>query len=208
MQHLLESFAAAATAAGATAPVADVEAAGMDLLRRWREPHRAYHDVEHIEEVLGRLHELGCDAPDVLLAAWFHDAVYEARPGADEDASARLAGAELSALGVPTVAVDRVAALVRVTAGHDPAEGDGGAAALCDADLAVLASDHDRYARYAAGVRREYTHVEDEAFRSGRAAVLRHLLERPALFSTARGAQRWEARARVNLRRELDRLLG
>ena len=208
MQHRLESFAAAVTGTGATAPVADVEAAGMDLLRRWREPHRAYHDVEHLDEVLARLDELGCDAPDVLLAAWFHDAVYEGRPGLDEAASADLAAAELSALGVPHPIVDRVVALVRVTATHDPAQRDGGAAALCDADLAVLAADEDRYARYAADVRREYAHVDDEAFTTGRAAVLRRLLERPALFRTVHGAEQWEARARVNLRRELVRLVG
>lgn len=208
VQHPLESFVAAVTAAGATAPVADVEGAGVDLLRRWREPHRAYHDLEHLDEVLGRLDELGCGAPDVLLAAWFHDAVYDGRPGLDEAASADLAAAELAALGVPIRTVERVVALVHVTATHDAAPGDRGAAALCDADLAVLAAEGDRYARYAAGVRREYAHVDDRTFASGRAAVLRRLLERPALFRTAHGAQQWEARARANLRGELEGLVG
>ena len=206
MQLLLGSFVRAAVAARATAPAADVEAAGIDVLRRWGEPRRGYHDVEHLAEVLERLGELGCHDPGVVLAAWFHDAVYDGRPGSDEQASADLARRELAALGVPAPFAGRVAELVLVTSTHDPPPGDPGAAALCDADLAVLAADDDRYARYVAGVRHEYAHVDGDAFAAGRTAVLRRLLDRPALFTTDVGAQRWEPRARANLRRELDGL--
>lgn len=203
MPELLRSFVDAATGAGASAAVADVEGAGMDLLRRWGEPHRGYHDVEHLSEVLDRLDDLGCGEPEVRLAAWFHDAVYRGEPGADERESAALARSELLALGVPEASADRTASLVAVTGTHEPPRGDRGAAALCDADLAVLAAGSDRYSRYVAGIRREYGHLDDEAFAAGRAQVLRRLLERPALFTTEQGRARWEARARANLSREL-----
>lgn len=78
---------------------------------------------------------------------------------------------------------------------------------LCDADLAVLAGGPDAYAAYAAQVREEYGFVPDEAFRAGRAAVLRQLLALPRLFRTPYGAAEWEARARHNLATELE-LLG
>lgn len=206
MEHLLPSFISAAARGGATAPVAELEGAGMDLLRRWSEPHRGYHDVEHLAEVLQRLEDLGCGDPLVRLAAWFHDAVYDGVPGQDERASARLAREELAALGTPPEAVTRVADLVLVTATHAPPAGDGGAAALCDADLAVLAADPPRYRRYVAGVRAEYAQVDDEDFAAGRAAVLARLLDRPALFSTDAGRRRWESRARQNVAAELTRL--
>jgi predicted metal-dependent HD superfamily phosphohydrolase len=95
---------------------------------------------------------------------------------------------------------------VRLTAGHCPADGDTNGAALCDADLAVLAAGPREYAHYAAAVRREYAFVPAEAFRTGRAAVLRRLLALPALFHTPHGATHWEGPARHNVQAELDLL--
>jgi predicted metal-dependent HD superfamily phosphohydrolase len=198
--------------AGAGAPVAQLEGAAQDLLRRWSEPHRGYHDVRHLAEVLNRLRELAAAGvaaaatPEVRLAAWFHDAVYDGSPGADEEASALLAHDQLLALSVPDTVSRRVCELVRVTAAHAVPAGDAGAAALCDADLAVLAADPDRYADYVAGVRREYAALDDATFRAGRAAVLRRLLDRPALFTTEVARQWWEQAARANVSRELSTL--
>jgi predicted metal-dependent HD superfamily phosphohydrolase len=206
VSELLPDFVRACRDAQARAPVVDIEGAGMDLVRRWTGADRGYHDLEHLREVLDRLAELGMAQPEVLLAAWFHDAVYEGHPGQDEELSAVLADAELSALGVPVTACRRVAALVRVTADHRAEADDAGAACLCDADLAVLAADVDRYARYIDGVRSEYAHLDDAAFRVGRLAVLRSLSARPVLFQTAQGRQRWEEAARRNLAAEIERL--
>lgn len=212
MEHLLPRFVEAARTAGATATAVELEGAAMDLLRRWAEPHRGYHDVAHLAEVLDRLDDLSRDGETVpveaVLAAWFHDAVYTGAPGDDERASAALAASELRALGVPTRARARVLDLVLVTAGHRPPPGDVAAAALCDADLAVLASGEQRYAAYVSGVRQEYAHVADDAFATGRAAVLRDLLARPTLFTTASARRRWEVPARTNLAAELRSLEG
>lgn len=212
MEHLLPDCVDALVCAGAAAPVAELEGAAMDLLRRWSEPHRGYHDVRHLSDVVHRLRELAAAgvtaaaAPDVRLAAWFHDAVYDGSPGADEEASALLARDELLALSVPANVSRRVCELVRVTTRHAVPADDAGAAALCDADLAVLAADADRYAAYVAGVRREYAALDETTFRAGRAAVLRRLLDRPALFTTAVARQWWEQPARDNVARELTTL--
>ncbi|MDT0305451.1 metal-dependent phosphohydrolase [Streptomyces sp. DSM 44917] len=180
--------------------------AGQELVTRWAEPHRRYHTTAHLRAVLDRLAEPGlraaaADPAAVELAAWFHDAVYDptATSGDNEERSAVLAERLLA--GDPRR--EEVARLVRLTAGHDPAEDDANGAALCDADLAVLAGTPEQYAAYAAAVRQEYGFVPDEAFREGRAAVLRGLLAQPRLFRTAYGAERWEAAARFNARGEL-----
>ena len=203
---LLPSFVRACRGAQARAPVVDIEGAGMDLVRRWTDSDRGYHNLEHLREVLDRLAEIGAAQPEVLLAAWFHDAVYEGHPGQDEERSALLADAELSALGVPAATCRRVADLVRVTADHRAAADDVGAASLCDADLAVLAADADGYSRYTEGVRAEYSHLDDATFRAGRLAVLRTLMGREVLFQTAQGRRRWEEAARRNVGAEIDRL--
>jgi predicted metal-dependent HD superfamily phosphohydrolase len=186
-------------AASAPGVVAD---AGRDLLHRWSEPHRRYHDMEHLAAVLSIVDEL--DAPaGVRLAAWYHDAVYDPRAVDNEEHSALLASDTLTALGVRPDLVDEVARLVRLTARHDPGPEDLNGRLLCDADLAVLARPWEEYQRYAAAVREEYRHVSDEDFRAGRTAVLRHLHGLPVLFHTTELHDRWEALARDNLTREL-----
>jgi predicted metal-dependent HD superfamily phosphohydrolase len=182
------------------------EQAGADLLRRYSEPHRHYHTVQHLAEVLDRLDELGADDDAVRLAAWFHDAVYDPSRADNEEQSAVLAERELADVR-PAATIAEVARLVRLTAAHDPAEGDRAGAVLCDADLAVLAADPERYAAYAAAVREEYAAVPDEAFRAGRADVLRSLLALPSLFRTTAARERWETAARHNVETELTLLV-
>jgi predicted metal-dependent HD superfamily phosphohydrolase len=191
--------------------VADDDEPGRDLLRRWSEPHRRYHDVRHLTAVLDAVDELAAEADDaraVRLAAWFHDAVYTGRPGADERDSALLADSVLHAAGLDDALVAEVVRLVELTDGHDPAPGDRNGGVLCDADLAVLGGDPAEYAGYAAAVREEYAHVPEEEFRRGRTAVLDKLLARGPLFSTATARDRWEERARHNLETELILLRG
>lgn len=191
--------------------VADDDATGHDLLRRWSEPHRRYHDVRHLTAVLDAVDALAGEADDaraVRLAAWFHDAVYTGRPGADERDSAVLADSASRAAGLGDALVAEVVRLVELTEGHDPAPGDRNGAVLCDADLAVLGGDPAEYAGYAAAVREEYSHVPEEEFRRGRTAVLEGLLARRPLFSTATARDRWEERARHNLETELILLRG
>src|SRR4051794_19435948 len=209
VRELEQDWAAAVRAAGATADADQVALAGDELLARWRAPERRYHDAEHLAEVLDGVDALASFARDVTavrLAAWFHDAVYEGRPGDDEQRSADVAEQVLTALGVPRQRVGEVRRLVLLTAGHDPAPGDDDGAVLSDADLAILASEPQRYGRYVRSVREEYSHVPEELFRTGRAAVLRALEAAPQLFRTPPARERWEAAARANLAAELTAL--
>lgn len=189
---------------------ADVVNAGRDLVQRWSEPHRSYHDVEHLQAVLRHIGTLRSHATDpeiCMVAAWFHDAVYEGRPGVDERASAALAAEVLERLGVPGDLVKEVVRLVELTATHTPEAGDANGAVLCDADLAILGSPPAEYAAYTAAVRDEYAHVPEADFHAGRAAVLRHLLARDPLYATSTARELWEDRARHNITTELARMI-
>ncbi|OUC92690.1 HD domain-containing protein [Streptomyces swartbergensis] len=180
-----------------------------DLLGRWQEPQRRYHTVGHLTAVLDHIDVLEKYAhdPDVVrLAAWFHDAVYLPDRSENEERSARLAERALPEAGVSAARTAEVARLVRLTVGHDPADDDPDGQVLCDADLAILASPPSAYAAYTAAVREEYHFVPSDAFRTGRAAILRQLLDLPRLFRTPYGASKWEATARYNLTAELEML--
>ncbi|WP_043348442.1 DUF4031 domain-containing protein [Beutenbergia cavernae] len=198
---------------------------GVDLIARWSQTHRAYHDVRHLAAVLDGVEDLARaeDAPPpawrrALLAAWFHDAVYDAgTPSAagaseadatatsDEESSAALARGLLGPL-LPAEEVDDVVRLVLLTTTHTVRPGDVAGSLLCDADLAILAAPSERYAAYARDVRTEYAHVPDEAFRRGRAQILESLLGRDHLYATTTARARWEAPARANVAAELARL--
>ncbi|WP_415952312.1 hypothetical protein [Streptomyces sp. KLOTTS4A1] len=177
-----------------------------NLLARWAEPQRRYHTLDHLTAVLSHVDVLADHATDpelVRLAAWFHDAVYLPERSENEERSARLAERALAEAGLEPSAVAEVARLVRLTTTHAPAEDDRNGQALCDADLAILASSPAAYAVYTAAVREEYAFVPDEAFRGGRAAILEQLLALPRLFHTPHGAGHWETAARANLAKEL-----
>ncbi|WP_405760472.1 hypothetical protein OG234_19425 [Streptomyces sp. NBC_01420] len=180
-----------------------------NLLGRWAEPQRKYHTTAHLAAVLDRIDTLAghaANADAVRLAAWFHDAVYRPDRSENEERSAVLAERALPEAGVSEAVTGEVARLVRLTVTHDPAAGDTNGEVLCDADLAILAAPPKEYAEYAAQVREEYGFVPEEAFREGRAAVLRQLLGLPRLFRTPYGTAEWEPKARQNLLTELELL--
>ena len=156
-------------------------------------------------DAAGALGGFADDDDAVLLAAWYHDAVYAGAPD-DEENSALLAEAELRRLGVSAELTAEVARLVRLTVDHDPTESDRNGQVLSDADLAVLALDPEDYRSNSAKVRAEYQHVSDADFRTGRARIITALLSAPTLYRTPDGRRLWEAAARRNLRSELAAL--
>ena len=198
-------------------------ALGEDLLERYEQPHRKYHTSVHLSEMLTALKTLykrhhTATPRAVLLAAWFHDAVYEANPGDDEAASADLARTTLTPLASTGSLTNRevtaIAHLIELTASHQLADGieeytsgaltRADAAFFLDADLAILAADSPRYTRYVAGVRAEYAHYAPDAFTRGRAAILQGFLNRTAIYASDTAHLLWDAPARLNLRTELE----
>ena len=182
---------------------------GEQLILRYSEPHRHYHTTKHLLQVLTMIDKLADDHDLFLvrLAAWYHDAVYAIPPGqvSNEEASARLALRELSWVGLEQEDLNQVARLVRLTETHLPGPRDPEGELLCDADLAILASDPTDYADYVAAVRAEYSHVPEEAFLAGRLAVLTDLADRE-IFHTAKGRQ-LSSGAHANLSTEIGALI-
>jgi predicted metal-dependent HD superfamily phosphohydrolase len=176
---------------------------------RYTQPHREYHNLMHIEDVLLRIEELEPPPEHELslaLAAWFHDAVYQPGQPDNEDRSAYAAYDALEQIGAGPDLITEVVRLIRLTADHDPDPDDVAGAVLCDADLAILAASRDRYVGYATAIRQEYIHVPQAEFRAGRAKVLQSLLDRPTIYSTPHARQHWEAQARRNIADEIAQL--
>lgn len=202
--HLRARFAAALSSVGARA---DGTMVVDDLGRRYREPHRHYHNLEHVEACLAWLDWFaGCaeHRAEVELALWFHDAVYEPVRKDNEAVSAALADQALQSLGVPRQAVRRIVDHVIATASHDAIHGDR--ALVVDVDLAILGSTQSAFARFEQQIRREYAHVPDDAYRRGRGAVLQGFVARDRIYQTPAVAALLESAARRNLEQALRHL--
>lgn len=152
-----------------------------DLVARWSEPQRTYHDLSHLMFMLRFMDDYGPVDDATAYAAWLHDAVYDPTSQTNEADSAALAEPILTALDRGEL-TDRVRELVLLTATHEAPDDDPQAALLLDADLAILGQDPQIYLRYVEAVRREYAHVSDEDFLRGRSEILRGFANRERIY--------------------------
>ncbi|MBB2890463.1 HD domain-containing protein [Flexivirga oryzae] len=189
--------------------------AGETLLARWTEPHRHYHTLQHLTEMLAALDTLSaaaCLDPRELhlarVAAWLHDAVYEvhAPAGDSERASAQLARNLLVSLRVGRSDVDVVEALILLTIDHGTGLPGALADVFTDADLWILAASPDRFDAYCSQVRAEYASVPEASYNQARSAILASLVDRHEVYRTSFGRAEWTVTARENVAREIDRL--
>jgi predicted metal-dependent HD superfamily phosphohydrolase len=184
-----------------------------ELIRLYRAAERHYHGLPHIEALLRLADEYRgslADPEAVEAAIWFHDAVYDSRAADNEARSAALARERLALRAGPD-RLARIAAMIEATAIHVvPDFGDPDAALdaalFLDMDLSILGAPTAEFERYEAAVRREFGWASDAAWRSGRAAVLQGFLDRRRIFHSDQFRYRFEAAARRNVARSLDRL--
>lgn len=192
------------------APAALVQAA----LAGYRGSARAYHNVEHLQEMLTACaqveRDIGFASPrEVFVAALFHDAVYDPTRNDNEAKSAELALETLQNCAIE-VNGDRVRELILKTAQHGkhaPRDDNDDESLFLDADMGILAAPAERYRAYMQAIRQEYAHVPDELFRAGRKRFVDIVLASPAIYLSPYFRARLEAAARANVRMERDTLL-
>lgn len=190
-----------------------------ELAGAYAVPPRAYHDFDHVREVLR--HHADVDAGpgwaqpvETFLAVLYHDAVYEAGRGDNETRSAEMAVAAI-AHWLPDEGVDvrRVAELIELTARHGrftPDEfGEGPIADdtrhFLDCDMAILGAEPDVFDTYDRGIAAEYRgKVPAWLFRLNRRRFLKSLLGMPRIYLSDFFHARYDARACANLRRAVN----
>lgn len=159
--------------------------------------------LRHVSDIVTAGEQL-TDLPAVQLAALYHDVVYDPRATDNEARSAAIAMRAATEIGWQRERGETVERLVLATADHLPSDADE--AVLVDADLAILGAHPSDYSAYVTGIRAEYAHVPDDAWRSGRGSVLRGFLALPHLFTTSLMRADRESRARANITAELAAL--
>ena len=180
------------------------------LIGRYSEPNRNYHTVQHLDECFARLDEARSLAErihEVELALWFHDAVYQVRGQDNEEQSASWAQGTAERAGLPNAVAERLHRLILATKHNaEPASRDE--ALLVDVDLAILGAAPERFDEYERQVRVEYSWVPGFLFRRKRREILEGFLARPHVYNTDHFRACYEAAARANLVRSIERLGG
>ncbi len=178
------------------------------LVALYSEPHRHYHNQQHIADCLAefdRARELARQPISVELAIWFHDAVYDTRAADNEERSAQLALAWLSRTHAEPALMDAVSHLILATKKHDASLHED-AALLVDVDLSILGQPQNRFWDYESQIRAEYSWVPADIFSGKRAEILEGFLARRRIYNTDFFFGRLEVQARANLQASIRHL--
>lgn len=181
---------------------------------------RHYHTVVHLDEMIhffqllrdeGYPTSMSLDrARTILLAIFFHDAIYNVKSASNEEDSAILFeefafAADFSETHVELAA--NVTKYIRATQKHEVSDSNYIDLALfLDLDMAVLGKNEEAYKSYSALIRREYNFVPRDVYCEKRAEILQLFLQQTHIYGTPVFRDAFESQARSNLRKEINAL--
>lgn len=156
----------------------EINAQLEDLLDKWREPHRHYHNISHLDDLLLQIRTdlqaeviLRDQAELLALVALFHDIFYDATKRYNEQRSATYF------LGLCRNLKDEnireIATAIEDTAGHS--NSTPLATQFNKYDMAIVEQDLDRLLIWEHGIYHEYKIFGDMAYKMGRLQFLHSL---------------------------------
>jgi predicted metal-dependent HD superfamily phosphohydrolase len=174
-----------------------------ELVKRYGEPHRAYHTMEHItwcvEMAMSRQVGNICNNHvAILLALFFHDVVYDPRAKDNEEKSIDFFESVAAIFIKNKSLVQEVKRLIRATK-HDVVPFRIDACIVVDIDLGILGASRSAFKRYEENIRKEYSFVPEETFRRVRADILEGFLKRDRIFLTNTFYHQFEKNAQENI---------
>lgn len=192
---------------------AKVNALWQYIAVRYNETQRAYHSLQHIQQLFVQFEQIKhhLNEPHIIaLALYYHDVIYDPRRSDNELKSAEYMVEALKGY-LSAEQCQHIYALIMMTATHELHEcldkdTVSDAAYLLDMDLSILGTPWSEYQVYAQAVRQEYRHIANEDYRTGRIAVLQKLFAHPVLYLTAYYHNQFEVQARDNIKREISLL--
>lgn len=174
------------------------------------EPARAYHNRQHILTLLHLLNRLEPaiqleDKQALLAAIFFHDAIYQiplsgAQPRPQDNESRSVVLMLDHAHNPQHESLQKAARMILMTIDHQCPTRSGDMAVMHDLDLSILATSAIRFARFEQQIRQEYAVYPLSLYCMGRASSLRGLLDDRQIFCLPQLAQKWDDKARHNIK--------
>lgn len=179
------------------------------LFANYSEERRSYHNLSHVAQLLSgveNFREAFSDDQSVRLAVWFHDAVYDPTKSDNEARSAEMAVESLGLLAAPPTTIEKVEKMILATARHESSRLDPDGKLFLDLDLSILGAEAEIYRRYKEAIRREYSFVPIELYKTERARILRNFLTRENIYFTTIMREKFAKQARSNVAAEIAEL--
>jgi len=182
--------------------------AWLDVVARYEEDGRYYHNLTHIYHVLETIKMISGEGETaVLFAAWFHDVIYNPQAHNNENQSANYAKQLLKKWQLSPKLIHKVELLILATEKHIPFNPkDLDCLILLDADLEILGAERTRYQLYSFAIRQEYFFVSEPKYRKERRKVLQAFLQRPRIYYTELMHTNYYSASIHNLQWELEKL--
>lgn len=178
-----------------------------DLLKRYSEPHRKYHNLEHINHCLREFGTvwLLAEEPDVLeLAIWYHDAIYDIGASDNEERSADLVASVMRGFSLPEDLIKCVCDIIIATK-HSEVPESFDAKLMLDIDISNIGSA-EKFKETNKQVREEYSLAPEDVFNSGRSNIMQSFLNRPTIYLTEFFQEKYEKTARENIEMAIKEL--
>lgn len=140
----------------------------------------------------------------LILAAIYHDAIYNATSSKNEEESAKLLRSDFKKLNIESELIDLAFQLILDTKAHQSTHSLF--QLFLDMDLSILGVESEAYSAYTKQVRKEFKCFPDLIYRIGRKKFIQKTLEQPFIFYTDNFRNKLEKKAIENLTNELNTL--
>lgn len=149
-----------------------------NILQRYNEPHRHYHNMEHIVDLLSKADKNGFLPDDLGLAIIFHDIIYDPKSLNNEEKSADLFNEIYYGPNS-----DKIIEAILDTKKHSPTRGNPISYELCSLDLSILKSDPETLIDFENKIFKEYQFLDWDFYKTKRLEVLTKLSADPILIN-------------------------
>ena len=171
---------------------------------------RHYHNLVHIYNMLLQAETYKTEIKDfeaLQFTIWYHDIIYKSSKKDNEEKSALFTEKRLKSINFDSKRIENIKKLITSTKKHElTIDKNRDNAYLLDLDLSILGSDWDTYQKYISNIRKEYKIFPDFMYKPGRKKVLKHFLDRKTLYFTDAFRNKYETKARGNLKKEIELL--
>ncbi len=179
----------------------------QDIVFRYNEKSRSYHNLNHITQMLEKIDDLKLNAEDetiLVIATFMHDVIYLPGKTDNEYKSAEYSAQNLQQLGVKQPIIEKISQLIIDTKDHQ--SDDELSRIFLDIDMSILGAPWESYHEYYKNVKKEFNNIPGILYNIGRRKFLKKTLENNHIFYTKHFADLYEAQARENMKKELQSL--
>lgn len=175
-----------------------------ELMSRYTESHRYYHNQNHLEAMLlefENITQIIRNYEAVLLAIWFHDAIYDTHAKDNEERSAKLFSDFALEKNLSHDLSAEVVRLILATK-HDKIYTDIDAQILNDIDLSIFGNPRSEFLKYEENIRKEYSWRNDNTYKKERLKVLTFFigrLDNRRIYQTSHFENKYGEDARKNI---------